>query len=511
MIWGRGYAVSYVYDVNGKVTRITYPSGRIVRFARDTDGQVLNVTMKSDTGAPVQNIATSVTFAPFGPLTGFTYGNGYALTRTYDQNYWMTGIQVANGGTTAFNLGFLYYNDGRLAEVDDNAASGRTTYISYTPSGRLNFTSGPWGQEQYAYDAAGNRTGDYLTVGGTTTVNNEVTWGNANRLANIQDTNSNITRSFGWTLGGDISSDTKTGGDAYIYYYNYLKRLVSVSKNGTQAGLTSYDYLDRPGGARGGRDCHRAPLRSRRPPAGRVRRRHRQRAEGVRLARRDAGGGDRLHLRHGHDPLHHHRPPERTATADRRLRHRWNAYVNPWGWAQTFLSASASIPTCGCQASGPSSRPTASARTTTATTTPPSAATSRPTRSASKPDQTSSATPATIRSTQRTRQGLCVGVLLPVCVGAAIGGGGNLLWQLDHNGWNIGCVNWSQVGNWTLAGAAFGLGGRAATATQATCSLAKLQLLGAVAEGGADAAAGGAAAAVIGSDAGAGQPATVSN
>ena len=48
--------------------------------------------------------------------------------------------------------------------------------------GRLNYTAGPWGQEEYAYDAAGNRIGDYLTVGGTTTSHNEITWGTANRL-----------------------------------------------------------------------------------------------------------------------------------------------------------------------------------------------------------------------------------------------------------------------------------------------------------------------------------------
>jgi hypothetical protein len=78
------------------------------------------------------------------------------------------------------------------------------TAISYTPSGRLSAATGPWGQESWSFDAAGNRTGDVLTVGGTTTTHNEVIASASNRLASVQDAASNVLRSFTWTSGGAL-------------------------------------------------------------------------------------------------------------------------------------------------------------------------------------------------------------------------------------------------------------------------------------------------------------------
>jgi RHS repeat-associated protein len=51
-----------------------------------------------------------------------------------------------------------------------------------------------------------------------------------------------VLRSFGWSAGGLLSTDATTGGDAYVYNYNYLKQMVSVDKNGTQVGSYAYDY-----------------------------------------------------------------------------------------------------------------------------------------------------------------------------------------------------------------------------------------------------------------------------
>ena len=347
VIQGRGYNVAYTYDANSKLTQITYPSGRIVTVTRATDGLITGVTTKLNSGSSAQNVATGVTYAPFGPLTGLTYGNGLALARTYDQDYHLTRIQVTATGVTALDLGFQYYSDGRMGEVDDNAATGRTTYISYTNAGQLNYAAGPWGQEAYSYDAAYNRTGDYLTVGSTTTTKNEITWGAANRLANIQDQNSVVTRSFGWTLGGDLSSDQSVGGPAYVYYYNSRKRLVWVTQNGATAGTYGYDYLDqrvwRSTTGTGAIQSHYVFDR-----------------KGHLLAEHNASTGavlkeyiwvDDLPVAvvdsTGSSPavyyIHTGQMDEPLELTDSTKALAWNSYVNPWGWAKTFSTASESI------------------------------------------------------------------------------------------------------------------------------------------------------------------------
>ena len=46
------------------MTQITYPSGRIVIYARNANGQVTGVTTKQTSTATVVNVATGITYAP---------------------------------------------------------------------------------------------------------------------------------------------------------------------------------------------------------------------------------------------------------------------------------------------------------------------------------------------------------------------------------------------------------------------------------------------------------------
>jgi len=243
VINGKSFSVGYTYDANGRVTQITYPSGRVVSIARTTDGEITGVTTAPTSGGTVQTIASSVAYEPYGPLASLTYGNSYALTLTYDANYWLDRIQVVNGSTTAFDLSFAHNTDGRFGNVTDNAATGRGATIAYTNAGQLASAAGPWGSETYTYDAAYNRTSDDLTVGGTTTTNNEVMASGSNQLASVQDASSTVKRSFTWNTGGDMATDATVGGDTYAYTYDCRKRLASVAKNGTQVGVYAYDYL----------------------------------------------------------------------------------------------------------------------------------------------------------------------------------------------------------------------------------------------------------------------------
>ena len=244
-IQGLVYNVSYGYDLDDNVTQLTLPSGRVITYQRNNEGAVTSVSTKPSASGTTSNVATSVTYQPFGPLTSLTYGNGLTLTRTYNTNYWLTEIQVKNGATALLDLGYQYYDDGRLGEIDDNAATGRTVYFSLTDSGRLNYAAGPWGQESYSWDASGNRIGDYLTVGSTTTTTNEITWGTGNRLALTNDQNAVTKRTLQWRLGGDLYSDTNNvTGATYTYLYNARKRLVEINLGSATAATYGYDFKE---------------------------------------------------------------------------------------------------------------------------------------------------------------------------------------------------------------------------------------------------------------------------
>ncbi|WP_162149144.1 RHS repeat-associated core domain-containing protein [Asticcacaulis benevestitus] len=241
---GLSYSVQYAYDINGDVTQMTLPSGRVVTLTRDNSGLVTAITTKPTSSGTVSNVATSVAYQPFSSLKSLTYGNGLTLTDTYNLNNWLTRIQVKDGSTAKFDLSYDYYDDGRLGEIVDNAATGRTVYMSLSDSGRLSWAGGPFGQNAYDYDGAGNRIGSYLTVGGVTTSNNEITAGDSNRLTQVQNENGVVKRALTYRDGGDLYTDAITGGDTYSYHYSSRQRLVVVKKNTVDAANYGYDYRE---------------------------------------------------------------------------------------------------------------------------------------------------------------------------------------------------------------------------------------------------------------------------
>ena len=92
---GNPYTTAYTYDPAGNILTITYPSGRIVTYTRDALGRIAGVATQQSSGAPSVTVASTVTYEPFGPLAGLTFGNNAVAARAYDQDYQLTGITTA--------------------------------------------------------------------------------------------------------------------------------------------------------------------------------------------------------------------------------------------------------------------------------------------------------------------------------------------------------------------------------------------------------------------------------
>ncbi len=90
------YDTYYAYDKADRLTQITYPSGRIVTYKRDELGRVKYVTTQAGVLSPAFVVASSIAYRPFGPVESYVFGNGVAVSLSYDQDGRLTGIDTGS-------------------------------------------------------------------------------------------------------------------------------------------------------------------------------------------------------------------------------------------------------------------------------------------------------------------------------------------------------------------------------------------------------------------------------
>lgn len=252
------FTTEYEYDLAGNVTKITLPSGREIDYTRNANGQVTQVD--ADVASTSTTLASSITYLPFGPMDGLTYGNSLTFSATYDQDYYLTNRTVsgsiynhtydtdANGNITQIGgTDYAYDELNRLEQEDDgstidytyDATDNRLTRVegstvtTTVPSGSNKISA--VGSDSYTYDNAGNITDDDTY---------EYTWDAANRLEEIElsgtstnvgsytyntfsqratKTVSSVTTHYVYGLGGKLYGEYDSSGDLireYVYLNN---------------------------------------------------------------------------------------------------------------------------------------------------------------------------------------------------------------------------------------------------------------------------------------------------
>jgi RHS repeat-associated protein len=148
-------SIGYGYNAAGQLTSLVLPSGQTISYGYNTNNQVSSVTLA---GSPNVTILSNVTYDPFGPITGWTWGNGTASTsRTFDTDGKLT--QVTSQGQRTFG-----YDDAfRITAANDIATPANSWTLGYDLLDRLNSATKPAITIGYTYDADGNR----LTQTGT--------------------------------------------------------------------------------------------------------------------------------------------------------------------------------------------------------------------------------------------------------------------------------------------------------------------------------------------------------
>ena len=211
----------YGYDSAGRVATIDYPSGATLAYFYDTAGNINQVDYT--VGGQTQTLVSALAYAPFGPMTSATYGNGKSLTTTLDNAYRITGMNISGVLERTYPT---YDGNGNLNAITDALLSNSNH--SYDALNRLNTSNGPFGARDYEYDKNGNRSQD-ITDSQTTAYTYEPT---SNRLDQIGSNNVLL----------DNTGNTLTQG-TWSYTYSPHNRLDTATENSTLKATFQYNGL----------------------------------------------------------------------------------------------------------------------------------------------------------------------------------------------------------------------------------------------------------------------------
>jgi len=204
--------VGYGYT-NGNLTTLTTPSGQSVVYGYNTNGQVTSITVNSTT------LLSGVTYEPFGPIKGWTWGNGTAMSRTFDTDGKVTAIASAGNKTYGYDDAF------RITGITDTVTPANSYTYGYSNLDRLTSAVKTGTTRGWTYDANGNR----LTETGASPPTYTISSTN-NRVSSISGA---VSRTYTYDSAGNTltySNITAT--------YNNRGRMKTLKKGSTTATFT---------------------------------------------------------------------------------------------------------------------------------------------------------------------------------------------------------------------------------------------------------------------------------
>lgn len=153
------YVTGYTYNSAGRLTGMSYPSGRTLDYTLDSLGRISQISTTRN--GVTQVLVSNITYRPFGPTQSLLYGNNTSYTRQFDQDGRITSYTL---GSNTIEVG--YDAAGRITSTSDTAAPTNVQAYNYDAASRLTSYTGTTTSQGYGYDKVGNRTA--LTVGGNT-------------------------------------------------------------------------------------------------------------------------------------------------------------------------------------------------------------------------------------------------------------------------------------------------------------------------------------------------------
>ncbi|MEJ7806260.1 MAG: hypothetical protein WKG03_10125 [Telluria sp.] len=259
---GATHTTFYRYDDTGRLSGMSYPSGRNIEYVRDTLGRISKVTALI--GVATTPVLTDVAYQPFGPVRSVTFGNGRTQERSYDRDGRITSFSLS-----AQTMGLTYDAANRIKAITDPATPATGSTYDYDVLDRLTNVATAGSAQTYVYDAVGNRkqkvNNSAVTNYAYGAANNRLTQVGAQAIAT--DVNGSITDKVGATFNYDargrmVSANTAIGLVTYtinslgqrvrkvtptettVFHYDMAGKLIAESTTvGSTTTTQEYVYL----------------------------------------------------------------------------------------------------------------------------------------------------------------------------------------------------------------------------------------------------------------------------
>ena len=186
-------------------------------------------------------VLSNVLYDPFGPVRGWTWGNGTLAVRTYDTDGKVSQVDSAGLNTYGYDDAF------RITGITDTTNGALSWTYGYDLLDRLTSGSKTGLSQTFTYDTNGNR----LTQGGTSSTTYTIS-STSNRLSS---TSGALVRMYTYDAAGNVLTysnltytynnrgrmkTSKVGSTTTTYVYNALGQ--RVKKSGGSAGTVLYWY-----------------------------------------------------------------------------------------------------------------------------------------------------------------------------------------------------------------------------------------------------------------------------
>jgi RHS repeat-associated protein len=223
------------FDAASRVSGITYPSGTLVAYGRNSMGRVTSVTAQPPGAAAVVNIATGISYKPFGQESTLTFGNGIKGAYGYDLDSRPV-TRVDTGTAAVQKLTYAYYANDSVDTIKDAVSAANSQTLGYDPLDRLtSATSGAGGYGAYSFTWDPLSNIETQVINGTTTTYTVVP--SSNRLAQwVTGSTTETVTSIGT---GNISTLKVGSSTLDTFTYNQANEMASAT---TPSASATYKY-----------------------------------------------------------------------------------------------------------------------------------------------------------------------------------------------------------------------------------------------------------------------------
>lgn len=224
-------SLKYAYDAANQLIGIGYPGGISVTYPRNSAGQVTGVNLAMG-AQPASSIASDLSYLPFGPLQGLTWGNGIRLERQYDQDYRLVAQSLGSWQST-----YSFDANGNMRNLS-HSLFGNLDY-HYDALDRLSEEKGAAQRKTYGYDANGNRTRTHRVSYSSADVEKKVA---TQTLSTAPDSN-RLLKNGSFVVLRDAAGNTLQQTRSRVYAYNEQGRLHQVRNPASLYADYSYNAL----------------------------------------------------------------------------------------------------------------------------------------------------------------------------------------------------------------------------------------------------------------------------